>query len=511
MNMQPERRRFVQQLAWAVAGALMNAPAPAGREFRLTHAAKAALPATDELVHLLNRCTYGITPETLAEAQGMGYEAWVEWQLEPEQIDDGAVEQAIDERFPLIGADLDTLSEAYQENQLVGAVAIIAATLYRMTFSRRQLFERIVEFWNDHFNVYLFDGPVRILKLWEDREVMRKHALGRFGDLLLADARSPAMLYYLDNFSNSAAGPNENYARELMELHTLGVDGGYTEDDVLEAARCFTGWTIDNRAEDYFGFAAGRHDYGEKRVLGVTYPAGQGIEDGEQLLAFLAAHENTARFVCRKMCVRFVSDQPPEDLVDSLARTWLDTGGDLRAVFHALFLSEAFRNSRDAKFKRPVNLMVSMLRTTGAWIETRLAARTLRQHALVRYLAQLGQNLFTWTTPDGFPDTRSGWDGSAALVSRWNLALELAEAGMAEYARIDPFALAGDAGTPGALADRLIERLLFRPLSETDRRRVVDLIGEGKPENARLPLDGIIDKTREATAFLLASPWFQRH
>ncbi len=512
MNRQAERRQWVSNLGWAIAGAILSGPAASRGPIKTAPVwNKAALPDADERVHLLNRCTFGITPESLAEVESMGYEAWVDWQLEPELIDDSETEAVVDELYPLINADLDTMSDAYAENQFVGVSQIIGATLYRMVYSRRQLFERIVEFWNDHFNVYLFDGPVRILKLWEDREVMRKHALGRFGDLLLADARSPAMLYYLDNFSNTVEGPNENYARELLELHTLGVDGGYTETDVLEAARCFTGWSFDTSTEDAFAFISGRHDYEEKVVLGVTYPAGQGIEDGEQLLAYLAASETTARFVCRKMCVRFVSDNPPESLVDQLVQTWLDTDGDLRQIFRALFLSDEFKNSQGQKFKRPLNLMVSMLRASQAWVLTSLTGVQLNRHALITYLNRLGQNLFTWTTPDGFPDTQSAWDGSAALVSRWNMAFELAEAAMSKYARINPFDLAGEANTPGELADRLISQLLYRELSASDRKRVVDLIGEGKPENARLPTSIIIDKTREATAFLLASPWFQTY
>ncbi len=177
------------------------------------------------------------------------------------------------------------------------------------------------------------------------------------------------MLFYLDNYSNTVQGPNENYARELMELHTLGVNGGYNEADVAEVARCFTGWTIDDRNGDFFGFFSITHDFEEKTVLGNTIPAGQGIEDGEQVLDILAAHPSTASFIASKLCVRFISDTPDQAIVDTVAQTFSDTDGDIRATMETLLTSDAFRNSQGIKFKRPAEYLTSAIRSTNASID----------------------------------------------------------------------------------------------------------------------------------------------
>jgi len=205
-----------------------------------------SLPLPDDLLHLLNRTTFGPTEADLGRVLTIGYEGWVEEQLEYQRLDDSAVEDAIRGALPTVAWTNGQLLEdaRIDGRQFVAVAELRAATYLRQLFSPRQLFEQMVDFWTNHFNIEQVDGPLRQFKTVDDREVVRRHALGRFVDMLKASARSPAMLYYLDNFTNVASGPNENYARELMELHTLGVDGGYTEADVLAVARLLTGWSI---------------------------------------------------------------------------------------------------------------------------------------------------------------------------------------------------------------------------------------------------------------------------
>jgi len=237
-----------------------------------------AVPPKDELTHLLGRVTCGFTAADHEQAGARGYEGYLEWQLDHLAVDDHGVEAYLQAVLPtltmslnqllVLAADQATRQQAFNE--------LLVATFYRQVNTPRQLFEVMVEFWSDHFSVNGVDGILSTFKPFEDREVMRRHALGTFRELLRADAKSPAMLYYLDNASNTKDGPNENYARELLELHTLGVDGGYGEEDVRAAARVFTGWGFDRATA--FRFYPERHDYGAKTVLGASYAAGRGLD-----------------------------------------------------------------------------------------------------------------------------------------------------------------------------------------------------------------------------------------
>src|SRR6202046_223839 len=256
------------------------------------------------------------------------------------------------------------------------------AKLYRAIYSNRQLSEELADFWFNHFNVYIDKGADRFLIPTYERETIRPHVLGHFRDLLEATATSPAMLFYLDNWQSVAPGIanrpngnrpqrglNENYARELMELHTLGVDGGYTQKDVTEVARCFTGWTIrEPRREAVFEFNPRMHDNGEKLVLDVRIPAGGGRDDGEKVLDILARQPATARFVSRDLAMRFVADDPPEPLVDRMAATYLKKDGDLRAVLKTMFDSPEFwsRGAYRSKMKSPLEMVASSLRAVNA-------------------------------------------------------------------------------------------------------------------------------------------------
>jgi uncharacterized protein (DUF1800 family) len=345
--------------------------------------------------------------------------------------------------------------------------------ILRAVYSERQLQEVMVDFWTNHFNVYAAKGADRWLLPAYDRDTIRPHTLGKFYDLLVADAQSPAMLFYLDNFQSvspnaqpqrqgAGRGPlaqlmrmgnnpqqqqpppqqqrrgiNENYARELLELHTLGVDGGYTQKDVQEVARCFTGWTIfqprgggaaaaallggnsrDNAGK--FIFRPGVHDNGEKIVLGHKIPSGGGVKDGLMVLDIVAHHPATAKFIATKLVRRFVADEPPPALVDRVAQTFTKTDGDIREVLKVIFFSPEFSSTEAyrAKVKRPFELAVSAVRTLGG--------ETNGGPQFHQWIARMGQPLYGFQTPNGYSDMAENWVNTGALLERMNFGLALA-------------------------------------------------------------------------------------
>ncbi|HKD05206.1 MAG TPA: DUF1800 domain-containing protein [Bryobacteraceae bacterium] len=305
--------------------------------------------------------------------------------------------------------------------------------LLRAAYSNRQLEEVLTDFWYNHFNVDLDKGADRFLVTSYERDVIRPHVLGRFKDLLLATAESPAMLFYLDNWQSTGpdahprpgqkqkAGLNENYGRELMELHTLGVDGGYTQRDVTEVARCFTGWTIrEPRLGGGFEFNPRRHDNGEKHVLGVAIPAGGGMEDGLRVLDILARHPSTARFISRSLAVRFVSDNPPESLVKRMADAFTATDGDLREVMRAMINAPEFWDPANfrSKVKSPLEMTVSAMRAINADIGYTFAMNGV--------MTQLGEPLYRKLEPTGYSNRGTDWMNSASLLARMNFANSLA-------------------------------------------------------------------------------------
>ena len=303
--------------------------------------------------------------------------------------------------------------------------------LLRAVYSERQLEEVLVDFWFNHFNVFAGKGAVRNYLAEYERDAIRPYVLGSFRDMLGATARSPAMLFYLDNWLSSARGArganqrstgvNENYARELLELHTLGVDGGYTQQDVVNVARAFTGWSMQPRRGTGFMFLPARHDRGEKIVLGHTIKAGGGIDDGERVLDIVAAHPSTAKHIATELAIRFVSDTPPPALVNRLAAKFTATRGDLREVMRALLSSAEFLSPEvyRVKVKTPFEFVVSALRATGADVRVALPlAKTLKDMGMQPYFCQ---------PPTGYDDTAAAWVSAGALVSRMNFAVDLSK------------------------------------------------------------------------------------
>jgi uncharacterized protein (DUF1800 family) len=381
-------------------------------------------------------------------------------------------------------------------------------------FSRRQLYEVMVEFWSDHFNIHLLNGLGPTLKPEDDIQVIRAHALGNFRDLLHASAKSPAMLFYLDNFFNQASAPNENYARELMELHTLGVDGGYTETDVKEVARCFTGWSIRFPGDpdgDYgtFVYLDSVHDDGAKLVLQNTIAAGGGQSDGEQVLDLLAAHPATARFIATKLCRRFISDSPDPASIDAVAAAFTQSAGDIRSTLRALFATAAFRNSADLKFCRPAEYLAGLVRA--------LAPDTPypTDDGLLFFFAQsiMGQLPFYWPTPDGYPDEQAYWASTGGMLNRWRLSFLSFAAVIPALAviQIDYTGLLNGADTLAGIVDTLTESILMRTLSGDDRRTLLDwLVDEySEAEDATLPTGSPELVAPLVAAVLISSAYFQ--
>lgn len=470
----------------------------------------ATIPPPDAVTLLAGRTSFGARQEEIDVARQLGYDAWLEYQLDDGAIDDDPLESLLATSLPTLAMSnrqlLDLANSSGRQNQAVDELR--AATFLRQIYSPRQLYEVMVEFWTNHFSVQHLDGPVRYFKTVEDRELIRRHAMGRFGDLLRGNARSPAMLWYLDNYTNIAAGPNENYARELLELHTMGATGGYTETDVREVARCFTGWTINGlgraTGEIEFLFYGATHDYEAKAVLGNPIAAGGGVTDGDRVLDLLLAHPSTARYLASKLVRRFVSDTPPGTLVDAVAATYTQTGGDIRAMLRTLLRSAEFKASADLKFKRPVEYVMSTLRVLAPALSGGSYLRVIGTQ-----LNTLGQLHYSWPTPDGYPDTRDYWTNTSGMVNRWNYGFGLVEGTLDNGIVVDVAALAGGARTPFELVDRMAERILRRPLAANDRSSLVSFVANRQLPHRPLPEATRLARARELAGLLLGSAYFQ--
>jgi uncharacterized protein (DUF1800 family) len=423
------------------------------------------------------------------------------------------------------------IQEYYRENGLQRPQRIIdelqASRILRAVYSERQLQEVMVDFWTNHFNIFANKGADRwLLPAW-DRDTIRPNAIGKFSTLLQATAQSPAMLFYLDNFQSvdpnanqrrgglmqqlrqqqqqrQRRGINENYARELMELHTLGVDGGYTQKDVQEVARCFTGWTIfqprggaaaanammgeaGRRNPGTFFFNARVHDDGEKTVLGHKIPAGGGIKDGLTVLDILAHHPSTAKFIATKLVRHFVSDTPPPGLVDRVAATFTKSDGDIRETLKTIFFSKEF-NSTEAyrvKIKRPFELVISAIRTLGA--DTNGGPGTHQ------WIARMGEPLYGFQTPNGYSDAAQSWVNTGGLLERMNFGLALAN----NRVQGTKVSLAKTTGEQVKVMDEYLKTILGGEISSATRET---LLKQLEPSDSATKVVGLI----------LGTPEFQR-
>lgn len=595
------------------------------------------LSQEEAILHALNRLAFGPRPGDMERVRAMGLERWIEQQLTPEKIDDSAVARRL-ERYPTLAMSSAELLEKYprpaeamrragmsreeiekwqearqkqrQEMEEMrqqlesgerptpemrqrmqelrgggedfnGPQRIIAelsaAKLTRAIYSERQLEEVLADFWFNHFNVFAGKGADRWLLTSYERDVIRPNVLGSFPTLLSATAKSPAMLFYLDNWQSAdpeafarmeqelnqrrdrllglfggnapmssrqrwrmsqenlrnrerdrqqreqqtdrpgqrrpaqqpnpqrmRRGLNENYARELMELHTLGVDGGYTQEDIIQVARAFTGWTMRPRSDAEFYFDARIHDPKPKVVLGKEIAAA-GVKEGEEILARLAAHPSTAKFISAKLARRLVSDTPPEALVARMAQTFTRTGGDIRAVVRTMIYSPEFwaRDVYRAKIKKPFELIASAARALDADAQMPLP--------LVQWSSRIGEPLYLCQPPTGYSDKAEAWVNTGALLNRLNFALALA-GNRLRGTRVDAQRLlgAGSAGDARKALERAIELFLAGQVSPQTRAVLEKQLSD--PQVTQATLDDRIERADAGmiAGLVLGSPEFQR-
>jgi len=500
-----------------------------------------SLMKPDPAIVLLNRLAYGPRPGDVESAASMGVEAWLDQQLQPGKDPD---RERVESGFEILTLDREELARRFVEARQARREQKAAGTgskqpgadpamkemrdlglqfqqlaVARAVTAKYQLREVLADFWINHFNIFLGKNVERYLMPSYVEDVIRPRVLGRFEDLLIATAESPAMMVYLDNTLSVAKGSvspqlerakararynaradstiariearmpkgiNENYARELFELHTLGVDGGYAQKDVQEAARVLTGWGVEPpRQGGGFVYRDWAHDDGEKTVLGTRFPAGRGRDEGIRLLQMLARHPATMQHVTTKLCRRLVSDDPPAGAVEAGVLAWRTHDGSIREVVRAIVLSPEFRDQAGApsKFKTPLEFLVSCVRALDGAADS--------EPGPARALARMGQPLYLQPVPTGYEETEAAWANSAALFERMNVAVAIA-AGKLPGVEVDLDKVIPETSSADALLSRLNEALLAGTMSpRTDaviRREIADL----PPREARAFAVGLV-------------------
>jgi uncharacterized protein (DUF1800 family) len=592
-----KRRSVAIAVILTVTASLMTAILPASADSKKT----TRLTEEQKIIHLLNRIGFGPRPGDVEKVKRMGIDKYVDQQLHPDRIDDSGLQTKLAgldslgmtvaqlyQKYPAPqfvarelglrpgkgqapnpqtpnktqpGAqDSDTTKESqreqrqkilayYSQKGLKPPATLIqelqTQKIIRAVYSERQLQEMMADFWFNHFNIFWGKGADKWMTTDFEINAIRPNTLGKFQDLLLATAKSPAMLFYLDNFQSSApnttlrgnrrraqgrpgrglddpriqdrlrqralqrgrpgdqpgmmpeqqqqraelinqlgkrkAGINENYAREIMELHTLGVDGGYTQKDVQEVARCFTGWTIlAPRQNGSFVFREFMHDDGEKVVLGQKIPAGGGIKDGEKVIEILSRHPNTARFISTKLVRRFVSDNPPQSLVDRVAGVYTKTGGDILQMMRTILTSQEFYATENhrAKIKSPFELAVSSVRALGG--------QTSGSRPIAQFIGKMGQPLYAYQAPTGYPDRAEQWVNTGALLERLNFGLALSS-NRVLGTTVDPRVVAvANTQDTRQLMDRAVKVLLNGDVSPETRLILEKQLKEGVPVKGEL-------------------------
>lgn len=485
-------------------------PTPSAAAAATEVTAPTLLDPADPVLHLLRRTTYGPTPELAAEVRAVGIDAWLEAQLDPLSLPDPAGD-LVAGAFPLAWADPATVRRSIERTTWEAMSQCSVATMARQMWSSRQLYEVMVELWADHLHVPTPGGVSWDTAPDYQATVIRAHALGRFADMLVASARHPAMLRWLNGAESRKEAVNENYGRELLELHTVGVASGYTEEDVRDSARILTGRTVvgdDGPGEPgTFRYDPAMHWVGPVRVLGFEHdnatPEG-GLEVGDAYLRHLAGHEATARRIARKVAVRFVSDDPPASLVDRLAATYLDNDTAITPVLWTLFRSSEFWAAVGQKVRRPRENIAAAVRALGIVPERDVSA-TLRRLSDATHRS--GHQAMRWPAPDGYPDVHAAWRSVGVTVELWNVHRALVGGWDEGLTTPDPLRLVeGEpAGTVGELVDALCRRLCFQTFRPDHRDALVAVLG-GDPD-APAPTSRTADLL-EVTALVLDSPYF---
>lgn len=355
----------------------------------------------DEAHHILNRLSFGPSPDSITDVLNMGVNGWISQQMNPQSIDDSELEA-------MLAEDYFRRFDHRQEFR--------AASLFRMMHSKRQLLEVMAQFWENHFNTQMGKTDNVIEENYEN-EQFRTHAFGNFLDLLKTSAENYPMTVYLDSVSNVVGAPNENYSREILELHCYGVNNGYTQADIVEAARCFTGWTV-RRGKFYFN--PGYHDYGEKNLLGITIPAGGGYKDAIILMEHLVSSQETADFITWKLSQMLIDDDPPADVLAAASTTFMNTDGDISQVLQTILNHARFRTDlayRGNKVKTPLEFLTSVARATESFPMT---------ISSVNYLEDMGMELYEKADPTGYDEAGVAWIDTNSLLNRWNLINDIA-------------------------------------------------------------------------------------
>ena len=494
----------------------------------------------------LNRMGFGPRPGDIGAFRALGADdpartqAYVDQQLNPAGIGDSACDARIAAAgFTTLGKSQAQLWQDHVEadptwsERMRPFFEIERLTFLRAVHSKRQLAEVLADFWHNHFNVYGYEYWIGPLWAYWDRDVIRAHQFGNFRAMLEAVAAGPCMLYYLDNYTSSSAGPNENWARELIELHTLGaenylgvmrqtevpLDGlgrpvGYVDDDVFEATRCFTGWTFDFDT-GLFSYRADWHDHFQKTVLGAYMPPNQAqLADGRDVLDAVAFHPGTARHIAGKLCRRFISDNPPQTVVDAAAAVFESAQNDsdqLAQVVRTILLSDEFLTIWGEKIKRPFEVVVSAMRSAGA--EFSFALDEGETDSFLWRYDQGGQPLFSWRAPDGYSDVKEDWQSTTPRVHLWRVCNWLVDV----EDDIDNHLMDVVAQTPAgvrsanALADHWINRILGRPIPAADRLEIVDFMAQGFNPSLDLPVGSDWDtqeRLRAMVGLIFMTPSF---
>jgi uncharacterized protein (DUF1800 family) len=519
-------------------------------------------PSSDKFA--LNRITYGATPEIVEEVKRNGLHSYVNQQLNPDFQDSEVLARklssitlqikypekdgfpAVDEMRPLkwLNSSMEELwklnnkqlSFSYQE-KVRPLEEVRAASWLRAVYSKWQLREVLVEFWHNHFNVNGSDPKIAIAFPVYDRDVIRKNCLGNFRSFLEDVSKSTAMLYYLDNFTSKASPANENYARELFELHTLGSDYyfnnlynkwrnvpgalngkpvGYIDEDVYEAARAFTGWTVaegQNLGNDKlpdtgsFYYYDGWHDNYQKRILGNEISPNQpALSDGHQALDLVAYHPATAHHLCKKLCVRFIADEPPKSVVRSAVKVWMEhqkSPDQIKQTVGHILSTKEFASTWGKKVKRPFQLMASVFRLAGADF--------VPNQGLTGQLAQMGYYHYNWQTPTGHPDTMDHWLSSSSMLARWNYANNALYVSPNNKMATYDFTSLMPAGItkPTDVTNFWIERMLQRKKPDSFVNTMTNFLTNNGRADQPLPSDKINNRLSGLIALLTMTPDFQ--
>jgi uncharacterized protein (DUF1800 family) len=502
------RRSFLRRAAAGTAvagtgfGSLVLAADAADAAPRLT--------SNDPDLHLLRRATYGPTKASLAQLRRMGRAQWLERQLKPSTIDDRACEQLIASRFPRLAWSIDKAWAVLDFGwDLMFDLGV--SSVARAAWSERQLFEVMVDFWSNHLNVTNPSDDGWYCRHDYDRTVIRRHALGRFSDMLLASAQHPAMMLYLNNAESSKDDPNENYGRELLELHSVGVDAPYGEDGMWGSTLIMTGFGIDWET-GRFRYWADDHHTGRVKVMGFSSRNGSGPKGrdvGRAYVRYLARHPATAHHIATKLCRRFVSDAPQPGLVQDLAATYLRHDTAIVPVLRRLFHSSAFRSSAGEKVGRPFQDQIATLRILGIGPDPQ---GTDGMQGLYWMIEGLGDLPLAWSQPNGYPDVADAWRSAGGTLGRWNMHMSLAAGWWPSELRHPPLDRLLPKPLPrthGGLVDALSRRLLFRTMSRAHRDAVLGFLGVAAGTPLGPDDEAVTWRLESVVALILDSPYHQ--